>query len=353
MQKVLLGMSGGVDSSASAIILKEQGYEVIGTTMSLCPNGSCCNLEAYLDAKAVCKKLGIEHFIFEATGEFKKYVIDDFIDAYKKGLTPNPCIECNRFLKFGMMYEKAKQLGCDYVATGHYAKTEYSEKYERYVLKKSNEEKKDQTYFLYTMPKEEVEHIIFPLQEFISKQDTRKLVEENGLNVAKKRDSQEVCFVPDGDYKNFLKMNIKDSEIKKGNIVLKNGDILGRHEGIINYTIGQRKGLGISYKEPLYVVDLNTEKNEVIVGEEKDLYKKELYANKINWLAIDELKEPMKCYAKIRYRAKEALAIIETNEDGVVKVKFEKPQRAITKGQSVVFYDEDGVVIGGGIIMSQ
>lgn len=246
---------------------------------------------------------------------------------------------------------KQKNFGCDFIATGHYAKIEYSKKYKQYILKKSKEEKKDQTYFLYTVPKEELEHIIFPLQNYTSKDDIRKIAEENNLAVANKKDSQEICFIPNGNYKDFLMRHLEEKQ-KSGNIVLKNGEVLGKHNGLINYTIGQRKGLGISYKEPLYVVDLDKEKNQVVVGIEKDLYSKSLTAKNLNWLVPSVINDNKKieCYAKIRYRAKEAQAVVYLNDKDVAKVEFVEPQRAITQGQSVVFYDEDGVVLGGGII---
>jgi len=343
MKKVLLGMSGGVDSTVAAILLQKQGYEVIGCTMKLCKQNE--NIEQ--DAKNICTKLGIEHYTLDYKKEFENKVIDKFIQEYESARTPNPCVECNKYMKFGLLYKKAQELGCEYIATGHYAKVEYSEKYKQNVLMKCNEEKKDQTYFLYTIPKEELAHIIFPLQDLVNKQDTRKIAEEIGLTVAKKKDSQEICFIPNDDYKSFLNKYIK---AKPGNIVLKSGEILGKHNGIINYTIGQRKGLGVSYKEPLYVLDLKTDKNEVVVGKEEDLYKKELYAKDLNWLIFDELKEEIEVYAKIRYRAKEAKAKLIPIDNASVKVEFEEPQRAITKGQSVVFYI-DNVLIGGGKII--
>ena len=346
-EKVLLGMSGGVDSSVSAVLLKEAGFEVIGCTMNLLDEP---NEEAIKDAKKVCEKLGIEHHVFDCKKEFRCYVMDTFISEYENARTPNPCVECNQYLKFGMFYDKAKELGCKYIATGHYAKKEYSEKYKQYVLRKSSEEKKDQTYFLYTIPREKVEYIIFPLQDNVSKQDTRRLAEQNGLEIADKKDSQEICFIKDDDYQKFLKEHMKQQP-KKGNIVLTTGEILGKHNGLINYTIGQRKGLGISYKEPLYVVALDTHKNQVIVGTEKQLYSSELEAIHLNWIIDVEnaLQKGLECFAKIRYRAKEAKAkVIKENEK--IKVVFQEPQRAITKGQSVVFYDEDGIVLGGGKI---
>ena len=347
-KKVLLGMSGGVDSSASAILLQQMGYNVIGCTMNLLEEE---NKEAIIDAKKVCEKLGIEHHVIDCRKEFKCYVIQNFIDEYKNARTPNPCVVCNKNIKFGLFVQKAEELGCEYIATGHYAKTEYSEKYGQKVIRKSNEEKKDQTYFLYSIPKDVIEKIIFPLQNNESKDDTRNLAQEAGLEVAKKKDSQEICFIKDNDYKNFL---LKQGSVssKKGNIVLKSGEILGKHQGIINYTIGQRKGLGVSYKEPLYVIDIDKSKNEVIVGEEKVLYNSGLKANNINWL-IDVKGNELEVFAKIRYRAKEAKAQVKIIDENNVEVYFEEPQRAITKGQSVVFYDDTGVLLGGGIIVDK
>lgn len=344
-KKILLGMSGGVDSSVSAVLLQEQGYDVIGATMKMWEDTE----KAIEDAKKVCNKLGIEHHVIDCTEKFRCHVINKFISEYENAKTPNPCVECNRYLKFGAFYEKAKELGCEYIATGHYAKTEYSEKYKRYVLKKSDEEKKDQTYFLYYIPKEEIEYIIFPLQNRTSKEETRKIAEKNNLEVAQKKDSQEICFIPDNDYQKFLQ-KYSSQKPKVGNIVLKDGTVLGKHDGLINYTIGQRKGLGISYKEPLYVIKLDIQKNQVIVGTEQDLYSKELIADEINWLAIDQLKEPLKLKAKVRYRAKEAECTVYPIENEQVKVIFDEPQRAITPGQSVVFYDKD-IVVGGGKII--
>jgi len=346
MDKVLLGMSGGVDSSVAAVLLQKQGYEVIGATMKLCC-GSNENI-AIEDAKNVCDQLGIEHHVFDFSKEFKKYVIDDFVSSYESAKTPNPCVECNKYLKFNYFYNKAQELGCKYIGTGHYAKIEFSTEYNRYVLKKSDVEKKDQTYFLYNISNDILENILFPLAKFADKDEIRKIAEENNLKIHKKPDSQEICFIPDNDYSNFLAKNLKEKP-KQGNIVLTTGEVFGKHTGLINYTIGQRKGLGIAYKEPLYVVDLNKEKNEVVVGTEKDLYKDELYATNLNWIAIDGITKKLTATAKIRYRAKESKCEIEVVDGNTVKVKFNEPQRAITPGQSVVFYDGD-IVLGGGKI---
>lgn len=345
-KKVLLGMSGGVDSSVAAILLKEQGYEVIGITLELLNNQS----QNRIDAKNICDNLGIQHVTYHCEEQFRKCVIQDFIDSYAICKTPNPCIECNKYMKFGVMYEKAKELGCEYIATGHYARTEYNAEYARWVLKKSNAGRKDQSYVLWNIPKELISHILFPLADFENKEEIREIARKNHLQVANKPDSEDICFIPDGDYKTFLE-NHSEIKPKVGDIVNLKGEVLGKHMGMYNYTIGQRKGLGISYSKPLFVLGFNVAQNEVIVGEEKELYKKEVIVKDINLLAIDEITEPMKVDVKTRYSAKSAKAeIMQYGKE--IKIIFDEPQRAITPGQSAVFYRED-IVLGGGKISDE
>lgn len=345
-KKVLLGMSGGVDSSVSALLLQEQGYEVIGVTMQLLDKE---NSEAINDAKKVCQKLGIEHHVVDLKKVFKERVIENFICTYMCAKTPNPCVECNKYLKFGELFNIAKQFECDYIATGHYARIEYSNIYNQYVLTKSKSKLKDQTYFLYDIDKKILPNIIFPLSDFDDKNEIRKMAEERGLEVAQKKDSQEICFIENNNYIEFLQNQNPDKTIERGNIVLKNGKILGPHNGLIHYTIGQRKGIGISYQEPLYVIKLDSEKNEVVVGTEKELYSKELTAKNLNFLIDINLQEEIEIQAKVRYRANPSKATLKVEGD-LAKVVFEQEQRAITPGQSVVFYMDD-IVLGGGKIM--
>ena len=348
MEKVLLGMSGGVDSSVAAILLQEAGYEVIGITLELykCSN---CNNNAAKDAKAVCDKVGIKHYTVNYENEFKEHVINDFINQYKHCKTPNPCIECNKYIKFGLMYEKAKELGCKYIATGHYARIEYSKKYKMNVLKKSNAGKKDQSYVLYNLPQDMTNKILFPLGNFENKEQIRKIAKEHNLHIAAKPDSEDICFIPDGDYKKFLEENA-NFKPKPGNIVNSNGKIFGRHLGLYKYTIGQRKGLGIANEVPLFVKGFDIKKNELIVGKEDEIFTKEAIVDGINLILMEKLDKPIEVMAKIRYAAKEAKATIYPFEDGKIKVKFYEPQRAITPGQSIVFYIDE-VVLGGGKIV--
>ena len=313
------------------------------------PGSSCCNINTYMDAKAVCNSIGIPHVILNCKAEFQKCVIQDFIDCYSVCKTPNPCIECNRFMKFGIMYEKAKEMDCYYIATGHYAKTEYSEKYHRWILKKSKAGKKDQSYVLWNVPQELLEHLIFPLGDFESKEEIRKIAKEKELKVASKPDSEDICFIPDGDYAKFLEEH-SNLEPKPGNIVDSKGHILGKHTGLYHYTIGQRKGLGISHPSPLFVLGFCPEKNEVIVGELEELYQKEFEVSDVNLLLYEKLEKPLEVEVKTRYSSKQVKATIQQMDENRIRVKLEEPQKAITPGQSAVFYIDGDIVLGGGKI---
>jgi len=341
-EKILLGMSGGVDSSVSAILLQRQGYEVIGVTMQM----FCSNGKEAEDAKRVCDKLGITHYTFDVQEEFKTKVINPFVKNYEKCLTPNPCIECNRYLKFGKMYEFAKELGIEKIATGHYAKIEKDGKTGEYLLKKSASALKDQSYVLYYIPKEILPYVIFPLEGYENKEEIRKIAEAEGLPIAQKPDSQDICFIPDGDYGSFIeKQNGKKSI--PGNIVNIEGKVLGKHKGLYYYTVGQRKGLGISNPVPLFVLGFREDKNELIVGEEEKLYQKEFFVSDINWIAKD-LEEEIEVTVKVRYQAKEAKAVLKKQGQEIL-VCLEEPQKGITPGQSAVFYQNNRVLGGGKI----
>lgn len=355
-EKVIIGMSGGVDSSVAAALLLEQGYDVIGVTMKIWPEslgqdkireGGCCSLSAVDDARRVADKLGIPYYVMNFQEIFEKTVIDYFVKEYQKGRTPNPCIACNKFVKFDALLKKAVAMGVPYIATGHYAKVVYDEKNNRYLLKKSVTATKDQTYALYNLTQDQLKHILMPLGDY-HKEETRKIAENLGLGVASKPDSQEICFVEDKNYAGFIKERT-GKEGKKGYFVDNEGNILGEHQGIIHYTIGQRKGLGIAFGKPMYVIGIDAEKNEVILGEAGQEYSRSLIAEKVNFIPFDTLEKDLKVTAKIRYSAKEAEAVIRPYKNHKVKVDFQVPQRAVTPGQAVVFYNDD-IVVGGGTI---
>ena len=335
-KKVVVAMSGGVDSSACVYILKSEGYEVVGATMKLIDDEK--TEISIRDAREVCDVLGIKHYVFDLRDEFKKIVINNFIEAYKMGTTPNPCVVCNKYFKFGLFYEKCLEIGIDMMATGHYAKVCDG------LLKFADTANKDQSYFLYGINKDVLNHVIFPLEKFSSKDEVREMAKKAGLNVSSKKDSQEVCFVPNDDYKAFLEANL--GKQKSGDICLSDGRVLGKHNGLINYTIGQRKGLNISYKEPLYVVEIDVDNNRVIVGTNEELFHKELIAKDIN-LLVDKL--PHEVNIKVRSRGKLIRGTVDFVGDKA-RVKLYENERAITKGQSVVFYDATMTCLGGGII---
>lgn len=355
-KKVMVGMSGGVDSSAAALILQNEGFDVCGATLKLFSNDeidinskmrTCCSLSDVEDARWVCRKLGIDHFVFNFRTDFDRCVIKKFISSYENGETPNPCIDCNKYIKFSKMLERALVLDCDYIATGHYVSREYDKKTGRYLLKKAADNTKDQTYVLYNMTQDQLKHTLFPLGKY-KKPEIRHIAEENGLINARKPDSQDICFVPDGDYAKFIEFS-KKSPAKPGNFTDKNGNILGSHNGIIHYTIGQRKGLGITFGKPKFVVSKNALDNTVTLGDNEDLFSTTLTACDLNWILIDSLKEPMRVKIKARYKQPEADGTIEPKDNGDVLVTFDEPVRAISPGQAVVFY-KDEYVVGGGTI---
>jgi len=349
LKKAIIAMSGGVDSSVAAHLTIEKGYECIGATMKLYTgkeDSTCCSDKDIEDAKIVSKRLGIEHFVFNFTDDFDEKVIKKFINAYEIGATPNPCIECNRYLKFEKLMEKMQELSYDYVVTGHYARIEKHG--DRYLLKKALDESKDQSYVLYSLSQDQLSHTLFPLGE-LKKEDARKIAEENGFINAKKKDSQDICFVPDGDYAKFIE-EYSGKLYPDGDFVDKNGNVLGTHKGIIRYTVGQRKGLGLSLPAPMYVMKKDTEKNQVVLCSNEELFSSSLYAENFNWIAYDNPTEKLKVKAKIRYNQKEEDAIVTPLDGGRVFVEFLKPQRAIAKGQAVVLYDGD-IVVGGGTII--
>lgn len=355
--RVIIGMSGGVDSSVAAYLLKQQGYEVIGVTMKLRNNedfekdsgqDSCCSLSAVDDARRVCDSLGIPFYVMNFTEIFEEKVVNYFIDEYFKGKTPNPCIACNKYVKFDALLKKAEALGAQYVATGHYARILHDENLNRYLIKKSATASKDQTYVLYNLAQSQLEHILMPLGDY-TKEETRKIAAKLNMDVADKPDSQEICFVENNDYGKFLEQK-RGGCIKPGTFLDMDGNVLGTHKGIVHYTVGQRKGLGIALGKPMFVVNIIPEKNQVILGEEKEVFKKELIAINMNYMPFDRLENPMRVQAKIRYSAKESNAWAVSIGEDKVKLVFDEAQRAITPGQAVVLYQDD-YLIGGGVIL--
>ncbi|MDR2716709.1 MAG: tRNA 2-thiouridine(34) synthase MnmA [Treponema sp.] len=356
-KKALIAMSGGVDSSVAAYLLKQQGFDCTGITMKLFTNEDigageaqkCCSLEDAADARNVAYSMGIPFFVYNFTEDFKKQVINHFIESYQNGATPNPCIDCNRYIKFARLLDRAQQLEMDCIATGHYARTEYDAGSGRYLLKKATDETKDQSYVLYAMTQEQLSHTLFPLGA-LNKSAVRGIAREQGFINADKHDSQDICFVRDGScYAEFIE-HYTGKKYEEGDFVDMQGNVLGRHKGLIWYTIGQRKGLGLSLKRPLYVHSKNTENNTVTLCEDNILFSKSLDAADFNWIACEKLNSPIHVKTKIRYNQKEQWATVTQTSDDTVHIEFDEPQRAIAKGQAVVLYDGD-VVVGGGTIL--
>ncbi len=350
-------MSGGVDSSVAAALLKDEGHEVIGVTMQLQPSdqlageadrfGGCCGLDAVMDAKRVAYGLGIPHYVANFREIFAREVIADFCEEYRRGRTPNPCIRCNQYLKFDALLSRARELGASLVATGHYARIDNGNSHGRYLLRKSADEGKDQTYVLYVMTQEQMASTLLPIGD-LTKEQVRRIAAELDLPVADKAESQEICFIPDNNYPSFIE-EYAGGVSDPGPIADRRGNVLGEHRGIAAYTIGQRKGLGIASPKPMYVVAIDREKNTVTVGSREDTYATELTASQLNWIAVESLEQPLRVHAKIRYRHREARATVRPEGNDRARVTFEEPQLAMTPGQAIVFYQGDTVIGGGSI----
>lgn len=354
--KILVAMSGGVDSSVAAKLLLDGGNDCIGCTMKLYNNEdagiskghTCCSLDDVEDARSVAYRLGIEHFVFNFSDDFREKIIDKFVNSYCRGLTPNPCIDCNRYMKFDKLFDRAAILGCDYIATGHYAKIESENG--KYLLKKAVDPSKDQSYVLYSMTQNQLSHTLFPLGG-MCKEETRKIAEESGFINAKKPDSQDICFVPDGDYAKIIELHT-GKKAPFGNFVDKNGNILGKHKGIIHYTIGQHRWLGIDLPGKRYVCRICPKNNTVVLGTADELFSREAFAEDFNWISGEAPERPFRCKAKIRYRQPEQWATVTPIGKNAAQIVFDEPQRAITPGQAAVLYDGE-TVLGGGVIAAE
>lgn len=356
-KRVVVAMSGGVDSSVAAALLLADGYDVVGVTLNLfslpkkyCRDEdtvNCCGWGAAEEAHQVCMQLGIPHYVIDMRNEFEKKVIADFCSEYKKGHTPNPCLRCNEFIKFDELKKRADKLSADYVATGHHARIEYDSARKGYVLKKGVDRQKDQSYFLYTLTQSQLRRVLMPVGPF-TKKDIRQKAAGLGLSVAQRPESQEICFVPDRNYARFLRHR-EPQAFEPGPIVDPEGRIIGRHKGTPGFTVGQRRGMGIAAPHPIYVLAIDAEKNTVVAGPNEALYRNELEASNVNFIAGQTLERTLRVKAKIRYKHLEASAVLSLLEGNRVRVRFDVPQRAVTPGQAVVFYEGE-TVIGGGLI---
>ena len=354
-KKAMIAMSGGVDSSVAAYLMKKQGFDCVGVTMKLFNNEdialsrehSCCSLDDVEDARSIAFSMGMPYYVFNFSSRFREDVIDRFVSAYETGATPNPCIDCNRFLKFDQLFFRARDLKCGFVVTGHYARIEYDAQRGRYLLKKAADSTKDQSYVLYAMTQEQLAHAMFPLGS-MTKAQTRAIAKAQGFVNAQKHDSQDICFVQSGHYGDFIERYLGKT-FPEGDFVDKNGKILGRHKGIIRYTVGQRKGLGLSLPAPMYVTKVDPETNQVTLGFHEDLLSDTLTATDINLISLDRIHTPLRLKAKVRYRQPEQWATVTQPDEHTLRVVFDEPQRAITKGQALVLYDGD-IVVGGGTI---
>ena len=361
-KKALIAMSGGVDSSVAALLCQQAGYDCLGVTLALTDNSdrgqpeeefpgarTCCSVDDVADARSVAFRLGMPFYVFNFKEAFRREVMDRFAAAYQRGETPNPCVDCNRYIKFGKLMRRGEEIGFPYVATGHYARVEQDQATGRWLLKKGLDENKDQSYMLYSLTQWELSRLLLPLGG-LTKEETRALAEEHGFVNARKRDSQDICFVPDGDYAGFIR-RWTGKEFSPGAFVGTQGEVYGAHKGLIHYTVGQRKGLGLSFPQPMFVKELDVENNQVVLAKAEELFSREVVARDINLIAADSLEKPWRVKARIRYRQQEQPATVVQTGPDELHVTFDQPQRAVTPGQALVLYDGDTVVGGGKIVL--